>query len=268
MILVNLGCGRTYHRDWINLDFEPATPEVRRCDVTGRLPFADESVDVVYHSHLLEHLAPAEVTRFLAECRRILRRQGIMRVAVPDLEGIARAYLREVEAVRAGGDAALYEWTRLELFDQSARAAAGGVMLPFLRSLDPDQLAAVRTRAGHEIDNVLAATEPGRRRGALTPTKLVRRSRRVMAEWLVLVVGGGRLQASFREGVFRGGGEVHRVMYDQISLSRLLVENGFGAPRKCTAFESEIPNYPEYELDAVANIVRKPDSLFLEAIRR
>ena len=156
----------------------------------------------------------------------------------------------------------------MELFDQAARSVSGGDMAPFLLSLGPAQLAKVRTRAGHEIDNVLKKTEPGRRRRALALGNLWRRSRRLLAEGLVLLLGGRRLQASFREGVFRGGGEVHRVMYDQVSLARVLVENGFVSPQKHTAFESWIPNYSEYELDVVAGVVRKPDSLFMEALRR
>ena len=71
------------------------------------------------------------------ECHRVLRPGGIIRVVVPDLEGIAEAYLRGLAVVNAGGDSTLYEWCRMELIDQAARTRSGGAMLPFLRGLTP-----------------------------------------------------------------------------------------------------------------------------------
>ncbi len=53
------------------------------------IPFPDRSFDVVYHSHVLEHLSKSEASKFLKECSRVLRPQGVLRVVVPDLEEIA-----------------------------------------------------------------------------------------------------------------------------------------------------------------------------------
>lgn len=50
------------------------------------IPFPDGSVDVVYHSHLLEHLDRDVAERFLREVQRVLRLGGIQRIVVPDLE--------------------------------------------------------------------------------------------------------------------------------------------------------------------------------------
>ncbi len=265
MILVNIGCGSVFHPGWINLDSVPTGPAVRAYDARGPLPFADASVDVVYHAHMLEHLEADDARRFLAECHRILRPGGVLRVVVPDLEGIAQAYLRELADVRAGGAATLYEWTRLELTDQLARSHSGGEMAGFLAQLTPAQVAIVRARAGAETEGILAMQHVHRRR--LTAGKVWRELRRQIARLLLLLLGGRRMTGAFDEGWFRQGGEVHRVMYDQVWLGRLLVSCGFAEARKTTAIESRIPDYAAYGLDAVEGVARKPDSLYLEAVR-
>jgi predicted SAM-dependent methyltransferase len=59
-------------------------------DVAHSLPFADASVDFVFTSHLVEHLTRNQCVRFLREVNRVLRPQGVARIATPDLELAAR----------------------------------------------------------------------------------------------------------------------------------------------------------------------------------
>jgi hypothetical protein len=67
---------------------------------------------------------------------------------------------------------------------------------------------------------------------------------------------------------FRVSGEIHQWMYDRYSLSKLLAETGFSNIRQCKADESDIPNFRSYLLDTEENgMIRKPDSLFIEANR-
>ncbi len=61
-------------------------PKTTRCvDVTKGIPHADATVDVVYTSHLLEHLRPSDLDFVLRECHRVLKPSGVLRVVVPDL---------------------------------------------------------------------------------------------------------------------------------------------------------------------------------------
>ena len=60
-------------------------------DLCDGVPFVDRSVDVVYTSHFLEHLSRSQGIALLRECRRALRAQGLIRVAVPDAEPAIRA---------------------------------------------------------------------------------------------------------------------------------------------------------------------------------
>jgi hypothetical protein len=56
-------------------------------------------------------------------------------------------------------------------------------------------------------------------------------------------------------------------MYDRFSLAELLQAAGFNNPRATTAFDSVIPHWGEFGLDADGSFVRKPDSLFMEAFK-
>ena len=100
---INIGCGQTPTAGWLNCDnsftvrlarfpsclkvlhyLKLASKEslilarfivqrnVAWADATERLPLADESVGVVYSSHVLEHLDREGALRFLPEARRVL----------------------------------------------------------------------------------------------------------------------------------------------------------------------------------------------------
>jgi len=60
------------------------------------LPFAADSVDVVYHSHLLEHLDRDTARAFLLEVKRVLRPGGIQRIVVPDMERACSTYIGHI----------------------------------------------------------------------------------------------------------------------------------------------------------------------------
>ena len=62
------------------------------------IPFADNSVDVVYHSHFLEHLDRDVAECFLLEVKRVLKPGGIQRIVVPDLRKVCISYLAHTEA--------------------------------------------------------------------------------------------------------------------------------------------------------------------------
>jgi predicted SAM-dependent methyltransferase len=61
------------------------------------IPFESQTFDVVYHSHFLEHLSMKDARFMVAECHRILKHGGMIRVVVPDLEYNAKLYLKCLE---------------------------------------------------------------------------------------------------------------------------------------------------------------------------
>ena len=253
--LLNIGCGTTFHADWVNLDATPASPEVRAHDLADPLPFADGHFQGVYASHVLEHFPPDEGLRLLRECLRVLRPGGVVRIVVPDLEAIARAYLEALDAAEKGEPAgeSRYDWMTLELYDQTVRTASGGRMGAYLAGpLDDSQRRFVTARIGD--DAIAGATAAG---GARLPRR-----------WrLASLLLGAKRAATLREAAFRRTGELHQWMYDRFSLPRALSKAGFREARRRAADESAIADFARYGLETIAGRPRKPDSLYVEARR-
>jgi SAM-dependent methyltransferase len=93
-------------------------PDAVCWDLKLGIPFSDASVDVVYHSHVLEHLDRQDAPGFLCECLRVLKPGGILRVVVPDLEQLARRYLDAATLLPGGATAAEHAAAVDEIFDQ------------------------------------------------------------------------------------------------------------------------------------------------------
>jgi SAM-dependent methyltransferase len=94
-------------------------------DIACGLPFADASIDVVYHSHMLEHLDRPRVPGFLAEVRRVLKPGGVHRIVVPDLEQLARQYLEDLaRRAPAAAEWAGHDARVAEIIEQSVRREA------------------------------------------------------------------------------------------------------------------------------------------------
>jgi SAM-dependent methyltransferase len=70
---------------------------VRFGNIVQGLPLPDASCDAVFASHVLEHLALADFHRALDNTKRILRKGGVFRLVVPDLEYAAREYVAKLE---------------------------------------------------------------------------------------------------------------------------------------------------------------------------
>ena len=81
-VVVDLGCGAT--KQWpgnLGLDIYPAPGVNAVADLSGSLPLADNSVDVFFAVHILEHLI--DFLPLLDECHRVLRPGGVLHVMSP-----------------------------------------------------------------------------------------------------------------------------------------------------------------------------------------
>jgi SAM-dependent methyltransferase len=126
---INVGCGATPTSGWINFDNSltvrlarspllmrsamgarilngqslkfariAAENDIRFASATRRIPCPDNSAQVVYSSHMIEHLDRSEVQVFLREAQRVLAPDGILRLAVPDLGRLVENYLASGDA--------------------------------------------------------------------------------------------------------------------------------------------------------------------------
>ena len=116
MRMVNFGCGLNTASGWINFDASP-TLRLQRSfvigvlarraltplfpdnatygDITKGLPLPNESVDRMYCSHVLEHLALEDLRLALLNAHHSLKIGGIFRGVLPDLEAETRTYLAD-----------------------------------------------------------------------------------------------------------------------------------------------------------------------------
>lgn len=116
MVKINLGCGSQILNGWINVDYSLGAKMVKiplfnllnrklnifsvewddrifLHDLRKPFPWKDSSADVIYSSHTLEHFAREDGLKFIKECFRILKPEGIVRILVPDLAANISHYL-------------------------------------------------------------------------------------------------------------------------------------------------------------------------------
>lgn len=96
---LHLGCGNRILDGWVNIDirWRPGILVMKLPE--GLRRFKDNSVRYIYTSHFLEHLEyPKIALVFVRECYRILTPGGILRIGVPGIERIIRAYVQNDRA--------------------------------------------------------------------------------------------------------------------------------------------------------------------------
>lgn len=263
---LNLGCGYRFNSKWTNVDFVSTAKDVIAYNLTRGVPFVDNSFAVVYHSHLLEHFPKTRSEFFIRECYRVLKPGGVLRIAVPDLEQIARIYLEAIEkADRSEEWAANHEWMSLELLDQMVRNRRGGDMVAYFERENIPNQDFVIERFGSEATKIWQAKQNYR----LKPKYLSKRIKESIASVEKLLPKSlQKLYRAIQIGYYRQSGEVHQWMYDRYSLSVLVKNCGFTNVVRRTASESYIPNWDSFNLDTEPDgKIYKPDSLFIEAIK-
>ena len=184
LVLLNLGCGTKTSERAVNIDWsihvrvarsplamaiasrilsptrvqalKSIRGKVQLHDLTKGLRFPENSVDGVYHSHVLEHI-PRDFSHpeqdramlFVAECRRVLKPGGVLRIVVPNLEYEVRAYLDNLQKIAAGtGDAASQDSKIYKFLGQATRVEASGTseQAPLMRKLENLLLGDARKR--------------------------------------------------------------------------------------------------------------------------
>ncbi|GHT84219.1 hypothetical protein FACS1894137_07000 [Spirochaetia bacterium] len=93
-------------------------------------------------SSVIEHFSKEDAPQFIKECHRVLKTNGVLRIAYPDLEQLVYQYITLLKEVRNGNchRSDDYDWIMLELLDQSVRNYSGGEMFKyFVRESIPNE---------------------------------------------------------------------------------------------------------------------------------
>lgn len=102
-VQLHLGCGKRNIPGFINVDLAKF-PHIHYRSRIDKLPmFKNESVDLIYSCHAFEYFDRFEAVNVLREWRRVLKRGGVLRLAVPDFEGLVKVYKKYGELKRVIG---------------------------------------------------------------------------------------------------------------------------------------------------------------------
>lgn len=118
-LYVQYGCGLSAPKEWTNFDVSP-TLRIQKIPLIGKLlksqlnttfphnvlygdiikglPIQANSCDGLYCSHTLEHLSLTDLRIALRNSYKILKKGGVFRCVVPDLEFAARLYIKELDS--------------------------------------------------------------------------------------------------------------------------------------------------------------------------
>lgn len=93
-VWLNLGCSDRKLPGFLNVDIRPESGADVIDDVRTLKTIEDNSVDLIYACHLFEHFDKHEWPEVLKCWYRKLKKGGILRLAVPDIDAVCRHYIK------------------------------------------------------------------------------------------------------------------------------------------------------------------------------
>lgn len=92
-VLLHIGCGDINASGFINIDARPQ-PHVHilTTNLHRLAMIPDNTADLIYMSHVLEHVSHRDMVSTLREMRRMLKTGGVLRISVPDFDHILTIY--------------------------------------------------------------------------------------------------------------------------------------------------------------------------------
>ena len=89
---LHLGCGKRNIPGFVNVDLADFKHIHYKRPVNDLRPFNTNSVDLIYASHVFEYFDNNQATDVLKEWKRVLKKGGTLRLAVPDFEALAKVH--------------------------------------------------------------------------------------------------------------------------------------------------------------------------------
>lgn len=88
---LHIGCGDNFLDGWLNTDLN-SSDRVGYLDAGKPFIFKDESFDFIFSEHLFEHLDVEQQINMLKESLRVLKGNGVLRIATPSLDFLNDLY--------------------------------------------------------------------------------------------------------------------------------------------------------------------------------
>ncbi len=144
-IYIHLGCGRVNSPEFINVDMLKAPYIHYIQDVKDLSCFSSDYADLIYACHVIEHFSPREIQNVFSEWRRVLKKDAILRISVPDFDKLLSIYERfdrDIETIQGPLIGTKNEYSsHLSVFNEASlrkifeRAGFSGI-----RTWEPDEV--------------------------------------------------------------------------------------------------------------------------------
>jgi predicted SAM-dependent methyltransferase len=92
---LQIGSGHNIREGWLNTDYSPRLPQHVFLDATKPFPFLDGSFQYIFSEHMLEHVNYSQGMFMMRECHRVLKPNGRIRIATPNLRNFLDLYHAE-----------------------------------------------------------------------------------------------------------------------------------------------------------------------------
>lgn len=121
-ILVHLGCGDFDDSRYVNVDLYDRSHVHYKCNIEKLTMFENDSVDLIYACHCLEHISHRKTEIVLTEWKRCLKIGGTLRLSVPDFKKLVEKYsdtdnISDIENQLMGGQTYKYNF-HYTIFDE------------------------------------------------------------------------------------------------------------------------------------------------------
>tara|TARA_B100000900_G_scaffold401425_1_gene406100 strand:- start:2426 stop:3259 length:834 start_codon:yes stop_codon:yes gene_type:complete len=269
---LNVACGDTFIEDdsWINIDFTSHSPIVKKANILDGLPYEDNTFDVVYSSHFIEHIPVDQIELFFDDVYRILKPGGLIRLVTPDLEFLNNEY--KINYDKKAFKKANFI-TSLTI-DQCVRSVSGGKLKKdmdnFYNSNDTEMIDYIKLLIGPDAFEYVDSNDISFIKKVLIKVK---KDPKFIFNILFMIrvkIFSFFLPKSFRELNLSNAsiGEKHMWLYDFNSLSEMLKNSSFININRTNFNESNYYNYIFSKLDIKNSLPRKGiHQLFVEALK-
>lgn len=124
---LHIGSGKVYLPGWVNLDIVSTVIADVHANALA-IPYPQESFEIIYASHVLEHFSRHLTLAALTHWRSLLKPGGILRLAVPNFAAIVEQYIQtgnveEVMGLLYGGQQTMAN-AHLVVFDHHSLGEA------------------------------------------------------------------------------------------------------------------------------------------------